>query len=264
MRAGGRSWDDLRPRVITGAVLTVIGVAVIWAGGWVFALAAAVVIGLTIWELAAMIAPERRSAAVQLALLSALAVLLARALPGVWTLPLLIAPGLAGAGMLRRHPVLFAVFTAGILIAGYGLVWFRDSYSVTWMYWLVFTVVVTDVAGYFGGKSLGGPKFWPRVSPKKTWAGVISGWVAAAALGAVFYAATQSGAQLVIIAVLLSFASQLGDIAESAVKRLTGVKDASTLLPGHGGFFDRFDGMLGASIFMLLAALVVDVPTIII
>ncbi len=264
MRTGGRTWDDLRPRVITGAVLTVVGIAVIWAGGWIFALAAAAIIGLMIWELAAMIAPDRRSEAVQVALLSALAVVLARVLPGEWTLPLLAAPALAGAGMLRRHPVLFAVFAAGILVAGYGLVWFRDSYSVTWMYWLVFTVVVTDVAGYFGGKSLGGPKFWPRVSPKKTWAGVISGWVAAAVLGVMFYASTHAGGQLVVIAVLLSFASQLGDIAESAVKRVTGVKDASTLLPGHGGFFDRFDGMLGASIFMLLAALVVDVPTIIV
>ena len=76
----------------------------------------------------------------------------------------------------------------------------------------------------------------------------------------VFWAITDAGRDIVWIAALMSFASQLGDIAESAVKRKMGVKDSSNLLPGHGGLFDRFDGLLGASLFMLLTALIVDVP----
>ena len=76
----------------------------------------------------------------------------------------------------------------------------------------------------------------------------------------VFLAITDAGRDLIWISAVLSFASQMGDMAESAVKRRMGVKDSSNLLPGHGGLFDRFDGLLGAALFMLLTALIVDVP----
>ena len=113
-------------------------------------------------------------------------------------------------------------------------------------------VVVTDVAGYFAGRIIGGPKFWPAVSPKKTWAGTTAGWLAAAVVGVVFGIGSGVMGTLVLASVLLSFASQLGDIAESAIKRRVGVKDSSTLIPGHGGLLDRFDGMLGAALALLL------------
>jgi phosphatidate cytidylyltransferase len=79
-------------------------------------------------------------------------------------------------------------------------------------------------------------------------------------VGYVFAVNTDAGAALPIISVALSFAGQMGDIAESALKRRMGVKDSSTLIPGHGGLFDRFDALLGASLVMLLVAMVLDVP----
>ena len=121
-------------------------------------------------------------------------------------------------------------------------------------------VVISDVAGYFAGRMLGGPKFWPRVSPKKTWSGTVAGWVAAALIGLLFRSFTNAGPDLPWISVALSLASQMGDIAESALKRKMGVKDSSALIPGHGGLFDRFDGLLGAALFMLLVAQLVYVP----
>jgi phosphatidate cytidylyltransferase len=148
----------------------------------------------------------------------------------------------------------------GVQIAGYGLVHFRIDFGFTWLIWLVSIVVVTDIAGYFVGKSIGGPKFWPAISPKKTWSGTIGGWIGAALVGVIFVMLTNASWTIILLSVVISFAGQMGDIAESALKRRQGVKDSSTLIPGHGGLFDRFDALLGASLFMHLFASVFDVP----
>ena len=145
------------------------------------------------------------------------------------------------------------VFAVMVLLAGFGMMSVRDDMGFVWMLWLVLVVVVTDILGYFAGRLIGGPKFWPRVSPKKTWAGTAGGWVGAALVGAAFAFATGAGLQLIGVSVAVSMASQMGDIAESAIKRRVGVKDSSNLIPGHGGLLDRFDGMLGASVLVLIA-----------
>lgn len=260
MNQTARSWDDLRPRLITGAVLIAAGIVVIWLGGSVFAVFTALVTALMVWELSRMIAAEKAAQAVQLAVLTAVCLLLARNLGMIFLVPLMLAPALAGVMLLPAHRAIFAVFALGITVAGFGLALFRDTYGVVWLFWLVIVVAGTDIAGYFGGRLIGGPKFWPAISPKKTWAGIISGWVAAGCVGLIFLALTDAGRDLIWISVLLAFASQLGDVAESAVKRRMGVKDSSQLLPGHGGLLDRFDALLGAALFMLLVALIVDVP----
>lgn len=253
-------WDDLTPRIVTGLSLIAFGIIVISLGGAVFALAAAAVTGVMVWELISMVGERRRWNAIGVGILAALCVLIARFVPPPFQLFILPIPAVAGAILLHQNRNLFAVYALGILIAGWGLVVFRDTYGVVWLFWLVITVAMTDMAGYFAGRVIGGRKFWPTLSPKKTWAGIIAGWVAAVLISFVFLAITDAGRDLIWIAALLSLASQLGDIAESAVKRQMGVKDSSNLLPGHGGLFDRFDGLLGASLFMLLTALVVDVP----
>jgi phosphatidate cytidylyltransferase len=165
-----------------------------------------------------------------------------------------------GAVVLKRERITFFIFSLGVQIAGYGLVHFRIDFGFTWLIWLVSIVVVTDIAGYFVGKSIGGPKFWPAISPKKTWSGTIGGWIGAALVGVVFVMLTNASWTIILLSVVMSFAGQMGDIAESALKRRQGVKDSSTLIPGHGGLFDRFDALLGASLFMLLFASVFDVP----
>ncbi|MDJ0825650.1 MAG: phosphatidate cytidylyltransferase [Rhodobacter sp.] len=260
MNQPSRTWDDLRPRVITGAILVAIGVVEIWLGGIWFAALAALITGIMIWELARMTNPELTAQAVQLGLLTGGAVLLARHLPVVYAPPVVVAPALVGVSLLAKYRPIFAAYAIGIALAGYGLTVFRDVYGMLWLFWLVLVVVATDIAGYFAGRIIGGPKFWPRVSPKKTWAGIVAGWIAAALIGVLFLSITDAGRDLIWISAVLSFASQMGDAAESAVKRKMGVKDSSHLLPGHGGLFDRFDALLGASLFMLLVALVVDVP----
>src|SRR5262249_11348178 len=125
---------------------------------------------------------------------------------------------------------------------------------------LMFVLLVvwaTDIGGYFAGRSIGGPKLWPRVSPKKTWAGALGGFVASLAIAGGFAAFGLGRAvPLLALSAVLSVVSQLGDLFESAVKRRFGVKDSSHLIPGHGGLMDRLDGFIAAilvaSIFGIL------------
>jgi len=113
---------------------------------------------------------------------------------------------------------------------------------------LVLLVVwVTDIGGYVAGRGIGGPKLWPRISPKKTWAGSIGGFLASLAVAGVF-AVLSLGETLPLLglAAALSIAAQLGDLFESAVKRRFGVKDSGHIIPGHGGLMDRLDGFVAA------------------
>jgi phosphatidate cytidylyltransferase len=252
-------WDDLSTRMTTSAVIAAVGLVAVWLGGVTFVIAVALVSALLIWELVQILRAGSRMA-LPMAGLTAGVVILAELLPPGWAMPFLIAPAMVGIGWLERNRTTFAAYATLILVAGYGIVWMREAFGFSWVLWLVLVVIVTDVGGYFAGRWIGGPKFWPRVSPKKTWAGTMAGWAGSAVVGLIFVLATEAGSQLIGVSVAVSMASQIGDIAESAIKRRQGVKDSSTLLPGHGGLFDRFDGMLGAVVFFLLVEQLVAFP----
>ncbi|WP_425046551.1 phosphatidate cytidylyltransferase [Primorskyibacter sp. S87] len=248
-------WSDLTPRILSAVVLVAIGAIEVWLGGLWFESFIAAACAIMIWELVRMLDPDRPSVAIQLGLLTGVAVVAAYHLPAVYRLPVLIAPALVGLGQVSKNRRLIAAGSLWIAAAGLGFISIRETMGFGWMLWLISVVVATDVAGYFFGKALGGPKFWPRVSPKKTWSGTAGGWFAAALVGLGFALYGGFGLPLVIVSVFASMASQAGDIMESAVKRYAGVKDSSNLIPGHGGFLDRFDGMMGASVFVLIAGL---------
>ncbi|WP_272004212.1 phosphatidate cytidylyltransferase [Roseovarius sp. ZX-A-9] len=241
-------WSDLGPRVFSAVVMLVLAALGLWAGGYVFAIGVWITGSLMVWELVRMLAPAARGLPVQLALLSGGALVLAWLLPGLLVLPLLIGAALVGMGQLRHERWRYVGFTAAILLACHAMVMLREVAGLPWILWVICVVIASDVAGYFVGKTLGGRKFWPRISPKKTWSGTIGGWVAAAVIGVIFGFVTGAGPMLAPISVLVAFTGQMGDIAESAIKRHTGVKDSSNLIPGHGGVLDRFDAMLGAAL----------------
>jgi phosphatidate cytidylyltransferase len=237
-----------------------VGIFAITMGGVWFQALVSLATGLMIWELTRMLAPEVAARGVLYGQISVALIMAVPQIGPLWILPWVIGLALVATLTMPRRSIIFGVFFSAILIAGYGLVTFRTLHGNVWLFWLVIVVVVTDVFGYFAGRFIGGPKFWPRVSPKKTWSGTVAGWIGAAIVGAGFLIWTTAGRYLIWISVLLSLASQLGDIAESALKRRVGVKDSSNLIPGHGGLFDRFDGLLGAALFMLLVASLVEVP----
>lgn len=152
-----------------------------------------------------------------------------------------------------RDGLMFLGLGVAMLIAAQGLLALRLGPSgLAAVLWLILVVVASDTCGYFAGRCLGGPKFWPRLSPKKTWSGTIAGWLGAAAVGAVFWAAGKAGAGLILVSPLVAFAGQMGDITESWAKRRAGAKDASNLIPGHGGVMDRFDALIGATLAVMV------------
>ena len=251
-------WNDLGERIGVGAVVAGIGLLCVWAGGVVFAALTICVSGVIVWELVRMLDPD--APAVRLGAVAAFLLLLAEILPPAYALPICLLPAFAGAAWLTKRRVSFALFTVLILLAGLGLFFLRTNYGFTWMLWLAMVVITTDVFGYLFGRMIGGPKLWTRVSPNKTWSGTIAGWVGAALVGLLFGIFTAAGPEVAPVSIALAMAAQLGDIAESAVKRRAGVKDSSSLLPGHGGLFDRFDGMLGASVTLLLVSPIIGFP----
>jgi phosphatidate cytidylyltransferase len=109
-------------------------------------------------------------------------------------------------------------------------------------------VMAADTGAYYAGHAIGGPKIWPSVSPKKTWAGSIGGIIASVAVsviaGLVWGKASPSA--FALMGAALCVAAQMGDFMESALKRASGVKDSGSLLPGHGGVLDRIDGLIPA------------------
>ncbi len=254
------NWDDLTVRLVSSAAMTVVGAAGVILGGVWFQMLVVFVSAVMIWELWMMIRKDEPTKGMLLAALVASVMSGQLANDTQWTLLLFLVVPIIGATQLKTEIKTFFIFALGIQVAGWGLVHFRMDFGFTWLLWLMSVVIVTDIFGYFAGKSLGGPKFWPKVSPKKTWSGTIAGWIGAGIVGFIFTLFTNAGVVIILISMVLSFAGQMGDIAESALKRRMGVKDSSTLIPGHGGLFDRFDALLGAALFMLLVAVVFNVP----
>lgn len=253
-------WADLARRSSAGVVMVLLGLVAVWFGGLLFHALVALVCLVMVWELVTMMDKRPERSSLVLAAVTGVSVMGAVYLPVGLGLPLLLLPSLAGLGRMERGGVVYAVFTAMIMLAGYGIIALRDDVGLLWMFWLALVVIATDVLGYFAGRMIGGPKFWPRVSPSKTWAGTIAGWVGAALVGLAFSGLPGAGFGLIGVSVAASMASQIGDIAESAIKRRAGVKDSSSLIPGHGGMMDRFDGMLGAAVFLVIAAQMTGVP----
>lgn len=245
---------DLRDRTIWGLLMAIAGGVAVWAGGIWFTTLVCALCGAMVWELTRMLEPGAPFGKAEAAGATAAVALLVfwTQLSGVWLIGVM---ALAVALLAFRFPkdrVLAFAYLGLILFAGLGLIALRQVYGWDWVLWLVLVVVGSDIAGYFAGRVIGGPKLWPRVSPKKTWSGTVAGWVLAALIGAGFMGILGAGMGLVLVSVLVAISGQAGDIAESAIKRYAGVKDSSNLIPGHGGVMDRFDAMIAAALLLLI------------
>jgi phosphatidate cytidylyltransferase len=253
----GRASGDLRLRVISAAVLAPLAIGAAWLGGWPFLLFWTVAACVIQWEWRSIaVGPPGFGVQVAAAMIGIAGVyaMLGRAEGIGWGLGI----GTALEALFSRARWIWAaagfLYAAALLVACVLLR--RDAdYGFTAIICLFGIVWATDICGYFVGRAIGGPKLWPAVSPKKTWSGALGGAVGAVAVAVAIASWSYRANPLAVagLALLLSVASQAGDLFESWVKRRFGVKDASHVIPGHGGVMDRLDGFLAA---VVLAAVI--------
>jgi phosphatidate cytidylyltransferase len=256
--AARQGWGDLRTRTLSAVVLAAVAIAAGVAGGLAFALLAAVFAAVAFWEWTAITGAREPAAGRALAaaalIAGALALGLGMRAGGALLIALACGVGLL-AGLRRREALWMGLGVAYVGVPAAGLVLVREAEpsGAAALMFILAVVWATDIGAYFGGRALGGPKLWPRVSPKKTWSGALAGLAAGAAAGLATVAATGSGSlsAALFIGVALSIAAQAGDLFESAVKRRFGVKDSGAIIPGHGGVLDRVDGLFGAAALAL-------------
>jgi phosphatidate cytidylyltransferase len=241
---------NLLMRVIAALVLAPAAIAMAYAGGWLWTtLVTLASVGLYV-EWLTIVGEARRTRVVAsgAAALVIAAVLLA--LGRIEASLVMLGLGLVAVALLTPERRIWAItgfgYAAAAELASI-LVRLDPDKGWTALMLVLLVVWVTDIGGYFAGRGIGGPKLWPRVSPNKTWAGAIGGFVASVVIAAGF-AAFDLGrtGPLLVLGSVLSIASQLGDLFESAVKRRFGVKDSSHIIPGHGGLLDRLDGFVAA------------------
>jgi phosphatidate cytidylyltransferase len=251
------STGELGKRIASGVVMAALAVGAVALGGWLFALFwAAAAVGV-FWEWSAM--ATGGAAAVRMAGVAALIAAAFMAGAGqIYAASLALAAGAAAVAAAcpqgRRGWGAAGVAYAGVLsIAPMALR--RDPELGLLAILFLFAVVwSTDILGYFVGRAIGGARLAPHVSPKKTWSGACGGALGALACGVtlVYIAGDAALVPAAGVALVLSIASQAGDLFESAVKRRFGVKDASHVIPGHGGLMDRLDGFIAASVVAAL------------
>ena len=257
-----RPASDLTTRFAAAVVMIAIACAAIYLGGWFFRILVAAAAAVMLVEWGDMHRVPRAWSWIG-------CVLLVAALLGTaeWLYPvgeIDIIEGIEGvsADSFNQIWVVFAIFLGlGALYAvfsrrlsqGWGFVYIGlPSFALLvleWarfdlVFWLMLVTWSTDIFAYFAGRSIGGPKLAPRISPNKTWAGLIGGVAGAGVVGAVAALLFGLGPIFALAGAPLGLLAQLGDLYESRVKRRLGVKDSGSLLPGHGGVLDRVDGLL--------------------
>jgi phosphatidate cytidylyltransferase len=249
-------------RVVSGVALAALALGATIYSSWSFLILVILGGGLVAWEWGRLTRGNGFDGTALLAAISVAALvicvavgrpdyglfLLAAAAAAIW---------LSGRGSVNRAWALVGLVYAALPAAA--LVFLRGDQALgaVAVIYLFAVAWSTDTASYAAGRLIGGPKLAPRISPQKTWSGFLAGALLPALVGIVFATLLKSGSafRLALVSVGLAVACQMGDLLESWVKRRFGAKDSSQLIPGHGGFLDRIDGLLLAAVLASLIAL---------
>jgi phosphatidate cytidylyltransferase len=251
-------WSDLGPRIASGLVLASLGATAAWLGGpWLAAACGAAVVAMS-YEWARMSEPEAFAPAFAFALAGSLGAVFISSWGNLWHAAGWMAL-CAGVSALRRRSLVGMLETAGgafyVGVPAAVFLWLRDRgpegretilalFAIIW---------AADICAYFGGKLIGGPRIASGLSPNKTWSGIIAGVAGGVAAGygcGLAFAGLEMRSAWLSIGAIVGFTGLMGDLFESFLKRRFGVKDASRLIPGHGGVLDRIDSLMAASILV--------------
>jgi phosphatidate cytidylyltransferase len=208
--------SDLGTRTVSAIVMVAVAAAALWLGGWWWNGFVLLVAGGVLFEWRGLVRAFARSLAAAIA----------------WNLGGIVYLGIAAALLMVMR---------------------QDFVGLTTVLAVVAMVIATDVGAYFTGRAIGGPKIAPAISPSKTWAGLFGGMVASGVAIALLMYVLRDGPTVRSLAtsaaggVVVAVVAQAGDFFESWMKRRAGVKDSGRLIPGHGGLFDRVDGLLAVS-----------------
>ena len=244
---------QLRKRIVSALILAPVGLAAVWFGGGLLAALVLLAVAGMAWEWARICCGGRFGPTGWVMLGAAVASVgvLAAGAGGIACGIVIAGAVLAGAvaAVSRSGP---PVWVAGgllwIAVGTMAFLWLALSAGRASLLWLLAVVWASDIAAYAAGRTLGGPKLAPRLSPNKTWSGAAGGLLAAGLVGILAMRwASVSASAMVRWSLVLGFAAQVGDLVESTAKRHFGVKDSSGLIPGHGGLLDRLDGLLVAA-----------------
>jgi phosphatidate cytidylyltransferase len=250
-------WSDLGARIASGVVLAALALAAGWVGGaWLAGACGAAVVAMS-YEWARMSEPDALTPAFLFALAGSLGAVMFSSWQNLsyavgW---MVLCAALSAA---RRRTLTGVIETAGgavyIGLPAAVFLWLRNRApeGLETILALFAIIWASDIFAYFGGKLIGGPKVATGLSPNKTWSGIASGTAAGAAAGLgcayVFQVAGDLRMAWVAIGAAVAFTGLMGDLFESFLKRRFGVKDASRLIPGHGGVLDRIDSLMAATL----------------
>jgi phosphatidate cytidylyltransferase len=245
-QGGVAAGGDLVPRLLSGVTLAILAIVGAVLGGWVAAFLLAVIAAIVHLEWINM---SEGTPWPSVVFTCGLVVAIAIVPLGLTATALTVVALAIGAAAITLNPwrptgiAYAAVLGLGLLLlrlSDYGLQAVLVVFAVVW---------ATDTGAFFAGRAFGGAKLWPALSPNKTRSGALGGFVAGTVAGLLVagYFAVPIGLGMVAVVALLSVASQVGDLFESWVKRRFDAKDSGTLLPGHGGFMDRVDGLVFAT-----------------
>ncbi|MGJ8532483.1 MAG: phosphatidate cytidylyltransferase [Alphaproteobacteria bacterium] len=257
--------SNLFTRICSALVLAPIVIAAEWWGGWPFLVVVLIVSLAVCFEWLRIISPQMRSVPLALVLALMLASLYFVATVSMatafWPIFLLFC-GMLTAGYASGQKFWLGAGFAYAFLLGAALLLIRNDpeFGMAAIALIVAVVWATDIFAYVVGRTFGGPKLWPAVSPGKTWSGAIGGLCAGVLASVAFIGLLDNVSlfRLIVMGLLLSIASQCGDLFESWIKRRFKVKDSSHLIPGHGGVMDRVDGLVFAVIFAVFLSWVFD------
>lgn len=261
-----KKMSPLEKRIITALVMVPVVVGALWSGYPYVDVLTLAVGSLLAWEWSNMV-PSRNSSTYISFYIATLAVaLLIYNVAVVWVVIVLMTMMVWLKAKNEKYRLLLTLGVPYISIGVASLSWIYHDvfnyhpYNFYMTLWFFMMVWAMDVGGYIVGTNLKGPKLAPKISPNKTWSGLIGGVVFAVAASIIYFYAL-SLFQIIQIDVrtqtffaalggIIAAVSQIGDLIESAIKRKLALKDSSTLIPGHGGVFDRIDGLIFAAPFV--------------